>query len=248
MKIVIADDERMARMVLISMLRELYGETVEIKEARNGRDLLGVVETFQPEIALIDIKMSEMDGLKAISEIHTISPQTQNIIISGYADFSFAQTAISLNVVSYLLKPVSIELLEKAARKAMNKFEEWKILKEAGDGEEEPENAAIKAIANIHLYLEKHYQDPDLRVKTASEVFDITPNYLSALFAKKYGCRFVDYLAEIRIRHAQELLREKTWLSVAEVAQRVGFSSTRYFSKTFKKLTGVLPSEYAQKN
>lgn len=96
MKIVIADDERMARMVLISMLRELYGETVEIKEARNGRDLLGVVETFQPEIALIDIKMSEMDGLKAISEIHTISPQTQNIIISGYADFSFAQTAISL--------------------------------------------------------------------------------------------------------------------------------------------------------
>ncbi len=248
MKIVVADDEKMARIVLTSMLKELYGDTVEIREAKNGRELLRLVKEFCPEIALIDIKMSEMDGLRAISEINSIAPYTQSIIVSGYSEFSFAQTAVSLNVVAYLLKPVNIENLEKEIYKAKLKIQEYKVLEKVNeDKEEELQEITMAALADIHVYIEKHYQDKSLSVKTASEAFNITPNYLSTLFCKKYGCRFVDYLTQVRVRHAQELLREKNWLTVGQVAERVGYGSTRYFSKIFKRLTGYLPSEYAQK-
>ncbi len=83
----------------------------------------------------------------------------------------------------------------------------------------------MAALVDIHVYIEKHYQDKSLSVKTASEAFNITPNYLRTLFCKKYGCRFVDYLIQVRERHTQELLREKNQLTrylLSEYAQKAG--------------------------
>lgn len=236
----------MARLVLISMLNELYGDTVEMKEAKNGRDLLEVSRSWHPDIALVDIKMPEMDGLKAISDIRSVSPMTQCIVVSGYSDFSYAQEAVSLDAVAYLLKPVSTENLEWAVYRAKNKLEEYKTIQAANQDREKPEDSMIATLANIHVYLEEHYHEEEMSVKKAAEDFGITPNYLSSLFNKKYGCGFVDYLTQVRIRHAQEMLSEKPWLSIGQVASRVGYGNSRYFSKRFKEITGYLPSEFSK--
>jgi AraC-like DNA-binding protein len=73
-----------------------------------------------------------------------------------------------------------------------------------------------------------------------------TPSYLSNLFHRKTGTTFVKYLIKLRILKAKELL-SVTNLPVQQVAERVGYYSTRYFTKLFVEAVGIYPSEYRVK-
>lgn len=113
MKILLADDERMVRVGLISMLEELYPEQHTYFQAANGKDLLQILVLEKPDLVFVDIKMPELDGLSALEQAAEIRSDTKFLILSGYSDFSFAQSAIRLNVSDYLLKPVSLEILKE---------------------------------------------------------------------------------------------------------------------------------------
>lgn len=114
MKIVLADDEQMIRLGLINMLEEIGFSTGSIYQAKNGQELLSISKEKQPDLAFIDIKMPVMDGLEALQKMHFESPNTQCIMLTGYAEFEYAQSALSYNAVDYLLKPVSLTTLKKS--------------------------------------------------------------------------------------------------------------------------------------
>ena len=78
----------------------------------------------------------------------------------------------------------------------------------------------------------------------ADEVY-LTPTYLSSLFKKTTGSTIGQYLTEIRMNRAQELLTDPGW-KLYQVAEMVGFEDANYFAKTCKKKTGMLPSEYRE--
>lgn len=119
MKMIIADDERMAVLGMVSILRELYGQDLTLLEAANGAQLVSQVREQRPDIAFIDIRMPVMDGLTALTQVRRDSVETQCIMLSGYAEFDYARQALSLGAVDYLLKPVSAGELEKAVGRAM---------------------------------------------------------------------------------------------------------------------------------
>lgn len=119
MTILIADDERMVRLGLKSMLDELYPNKYTYFEARNGKELIELTKTNKPDIAFIDIKMPLINGLEALEQIKDISPNTQWLILSGYADFEYARAALRLGAIEYLLKPISIEELQKVMNYAL---------------------------------------------------------------------------------------------------------------------------------
>lgn len=113
MKILLADDERMVRLSFISMCEELYPGAHQYMQAKNGREMLELCKTEQPDLAFVDIRMPLMDGLSAMEEVLNFCPGTQFIILSGYSDFSYAQRAIRLGAQDYLLKPPSLEDIRK---------------------------------------------------------------------------------------------------------------------------------------
>ncbi|MNC66979.1 HTH-type transcriptional regulator YesS [compost metagenome] len=76
-----------------------------------------------------------------------------------------------------------------------------------------------------------------------SEQFQISTSYLSRLFKDEFGENFVDYLAQVRIGHAQQLLKE-TRETIHEVASRVGYTNYISFNRAFKKVTSTTPGEY----
>lgn len=121
MKILIADDERMVRLSFISMCEELYPGTHQFIEARNGKEMLEFGKHEQPELTFVDIKMPLMNGLDAIEELLAVCPGTQFIILSGYSDFSYAQKALRLGAQDYLLKPPSLEDIQKVITEAEKK-------------------------------------------------------------------------------------------------------------------------------
>ena len=124
MRILIADDERLARFQLKSMLCEIEGEAPVIYEADNGKKLIEECRRHRPDVAFVDIAMPQTDGLSAIEACMQICGDTQFVVVSGHSDFSFAKRAISLQVADYLLKPVEEEplrgLMEKLRGKLMH--------------------------------------------------------------------------------------------------------------------------------
>ena len=81
------------------------------------------------------------------------------------------------------------------------------------------------------------------RLEDVSTAVGFNATYFSTLFKKETGQNFMDYLTELRISKAKELLCGEE-LSVQDVAEQVGYRDLKYFSRLFKKLTGVSPSDY----
>ena len=92
-------------------------------------------------------------------------------------------------------------------------------------------------------YINSHYQEPELSVEQVSEVIHISPSYFSRMFREISELSFPEYVNNLRLNYASELLKTKR-LSVKEVAQKAGFSGTSYFSAQFKKKYGISPSSY----
>ncbi|MEH7087218.1 response regulator, partial [Neobacillus drentensis] len=128
MKIVIADDEPWVRTSLVSMIYEMEASWEIVGEASHGRELVDTIAQFKPEVAIVDIRMPELDGLEAIRICRELSPQTRWIIVSGFSDFQYAQQAVKLGVTEYLLKPIHPEELEKAINSIALHNKEYALL------------------------------------------------------------------------------------------------------------------------
>ena len=95
-------------------------------------------------------------------------------------------------------------------------------------------------------YMKENYRKP-LKLHEIAASVNLSENYFSYLFSKSTGQSFVNFLHELRVNKAKELLREGStpWY---EVGEKVGFDNPKYFSKIFKKHYGVSPLEYKEKN
>uniref|UniRef100_UPI0035B0FAAD LytR/AlgR family response regulator transcription factor n=1 Tax=Chitinimonas sp. TaxID=1934313 RepID=UPI0035B0FAAD len=103
----IADDERLMREQIIFRLKEAWPELVIIGEATNGRDAVAMARSQQPDIAFLDIRMPEMDGIEAG---RALAGQCHLVFVTAYDQY--AVTAFEQGAVDYLLKPADPERLK----------------------------------------------------------------------------------------------------------------------------------------
>ena len=97
-------------------------------------------------------------------------------------------------------------------------------------------------ITQVKALVEKNYARDASLETVASQVF-ISPCYLSVIFKKETNITFKNYLIQTRIEKAKELL-EKTDLKIYDIAEKVGYNNTRYFSELFQRICGKTPSQY----
>ena len=116
-RIVVADDEEELRKAIIRKIPwEEIGFLV-VGEAENGAEALRLAEELEPDLVLTDIRMPFISGIELARQIREIRPATQIAFLSGYDDFTYAQKAIQYNIISYMLKPISmVELTEELKR------------------------------------------------------------------------------------------------------------------------------------
>ena len=103
-------------------------------------------------------------------------------------------------------------------------------------------SAAQIVTFNARHYIQKNYAHPLTLAQVAHHVA-LSPNYLAALFKRQFGRTIIDFLTEVRIEQAKELLKT-TDRTVADVALAVGYQSPFYFSRAFKKAAGRSPNEF----
>ncbi len=119
-----------------------------------------------------------------------------------------------------------------------------KLAEDIRNRKEVRQNQSAMKIIN---YVNENYCDNTLSLKQISQEFGFNETYVSTLFRKVYGEKFSVVIEELRIKRACELIRN-TDEKISEIAQAVGYSSDASFRRAFKKITGVAPGEYREKN
>jgi DNA-binding NarL/FixJ family response regulator len=117
-RIVLADDHDLVRSGVKALLEMIEGVEV-IAEARDGAELITLVESLEPDIVMTDISMPGMDGITAISEIHGKHPQVRMLVLSMYDTVDFVKRAVTNGACGYLMKDAPPFELEQAVRSVM---------------------------------------------------------------------------------------------------------------------------------
>ena len=243
MKILIADDEYMEREMLTGIVQQRIGREADIRVVSNGRQAVDVATLWGAELILMDIEMPGLTGLEAARQILSQKPDCKIIFITAYSLFSYAHEAVKLGACDYILKPVNPEEVEKSIRHAYAQMESQKQLAEVAAEEQETENNGDVVMNKVRKYLKYNYMSYDISLDSVSEIVNMAPAYFSSRFKKCFGVNFVDYVTELRMNAAQELLKDPL-RSTAEIAGMVGYDSASYFTRAFKKHTGMTPTEY----
>ncbi|MCR5105107.1 MAG: response regulator [Eubacterium sp.] len=126
-----------------------------------------------------------------------------------------------------------------------DKLRKWfidKLTDACHDVKSRKENRSNGIIDRAKEYIMTHYQK-DISLDDVSREIDISPYYFSKLFKEATGDNFIEYLTNLRIDKAKDLL-DNTELSMKEICVQVGYANPNYFSRIFKKNVGVTPTEY----
>lgn len=115
--IVLADDHELVRESIASLLREVSDFQV-VGQCANGRQLLELVERTQPDVAVVDVSMPELNGIEAARRLREISPKTRVIALSNYTDEAYIRDMIDAGVVAYIIKSGAPKDLIQAIRTA----------------------------------------------------------------------------------------------------------------------------------
>jgi DNA-binding NarL/FixJ family response regulator len=117
-RIVLADDHDLVRSGIKALLSMIEGADV-IAEARDGQELIKLVESLSPDIVMTDISMPGMDGITAIAEIHSKHPEVRMLVLSMYDTVDFVKRAVANGACGYLMKDAPPFELEQAVRSVM---------------------------------------------------------------------------------------------------------------------------------
>ncbi len=170
MKLLIAEDEPLSLGDLAALDWASHGID-KVITAENGEEAYNIALTEKPDVILSDIKMPKMNGLELAEKLSVVLPESRFIILTAYNSFSYAQTAISTGVFSYILKPFMDDDVFSAVSKAVASVREQKL------------KISHAAQLTQQLELSKHFllgyffnifERKSVNLKALSEVFGIT--------------------------------------------------------------------------
>ncbi len=242
--IIVAEDEALLLENLVKKIETANVGFEVIGAAQTGIQAYELVEELNPDVLITDIRMPAMDGLTLIQKISEMHPRMDCIITSGYSDFEYARTAIKYRVTDYLLKPVDIEELKVALRKLRDRY-----VLEQNALEDVFRSTAAKPPAEIAALLKEfiiQHINEEINLNLIAHHMNYSSSYLTKIFYAHYGCTPSKYIISLRIQKAQQLLSHHSELSVRQIGEAVGYPEQGYFSRIFKKQTGVSPLDYRE--
>ena len=208
--------------------------------------MLSIVIEHKPDICLIDIRMPVMDGLRFAELVHENGYDTHMLILSGYADFQYAQKAMEFGCEGYLLKPAKIEELTRCLQSIIRNIDLVKNEERKKEHSADQQEYASLIVKKAVRYINAHMNQP-ISVNEIADELGISNSYLSTLFRRDMNTTLIDYVNQNKMKKACELLRE-TKMKNYEISHAVGCMDEKYFFKVFKEYIGLTPNEYRRQN
>lgn len=241
-KLIIVDDEKNIRdgLALCYPWKELGFEVVA--SLPDGKSALEYIDRYCVDVVLSDIRMPHMDGLAFAKTLYQEHSSIMIVLLSGFAEFEYAQKALRYGVKEYILKPVKYDDI---LRIFGNIYEELDIQRGIKKPEEPFSGYYDQIVSQAISYLNEHYSKASL--EEAASIVSLSPNYLSKIFKRKTGINFSEYLLKIKMEKASELLRDIT-RKTYEIAAEVGYDNPKNFTRAFKQYSGKTPREFREQD
>lgn len=234
---------------------------------RNGEEAFAFCGERKVDIIITDITMPVMDGVELLKKTSVDYPTTKTILLSCHQDFIYAKKALEYGAVDYILKIELSEskvfkVLDKAKRyvnmehhvknsdsmKVKNTVQDVDVIRKAdvcsasgrkSDQSTQEYDKKRYEVRKAVKIIEKEYME-NLSLHEIAYRVNLSPQYFSKVFSEEIGMSITDYLCEIRMAKAFELIRESNY-KIYQIAEMVGIPSYRYFIAVFKKKYGKSP-------
>ena len=244
--ILIVEDEAPIRDWIAYTISNISEEFNVLATASNGKEAYELALNLNPNVIISDIKMPIMGGIELAKKIKESYPHIYFILLTNYAEFSYAKEAISCGVYEYLIKTDirpkelkelldKINDLDKKGKRTNNDI----ITNEINFVNEECNysKSIKKSIDYIHKNYNKHISLQDI----SNYVF-LSHEYFSRLFKEEVGENFSSYLTNYRMKKAENLIKN-TDKKISQIAIEVGYANASYFSRSYKKFKGISPED-----
>lgn len=247
--ILIVEDNYALRDYLESILSHHY----KVLTAQNGQAALEVLQTkVHCQLVLSDIMMPVMDGYQLLEKLKSTDDyrHISVIMLTARADIQDKLKALRIGVDDYLLKPFEEEELlariENLLKNATLKLSQDDNIEKQTDKPEKTtlseadQNWLISIEENILQYMD----DSRFSIEFLSELMGMSRRQLQRRIKNFVGLTPKEYINEVRLHEVRGLLQTGELKSVAQAAEKGGYSNANYFSQQFKKRFGKVPSEY----
>jgi YesN/AraC family two-component response regulator len=251
----IVEDEMIERIVLKKMIQKKFGEKCLVFEAQNGKEAVELFRREKIQVAILDIGMPGINGIQAAEIMRKEDPNCCLIFLTAYDRFDYAKKAISIRAMEYLLKPYSQKEIINVVEEALRMNGEWsqETIKssdaEVDEGlallEKEPDYSSSRLTVMttmVEEFIRSNFMN-EISMNEVARSIGYSEPYFCKMFKQQFGQSFTSYLMEYRINEAKKFLEQPNVI-VREVGARVGYMDSNYFTKVFKRLVGINPSEY----
>lgn len=243
--ILIVEDNDDIRFYIQDNLRNDY----TVYQAVNGKEGWKKAQELQPDMIISDVMMPEMDGMELLHKIKADAHTSHIPVILLTARVADEQKLEGLNsgAVDYITKPFSFEMLQSRIKALLLQQESMRKLfqKQIEINPKEISATPVdeKFISHAIEIVEKNISEAEFSVEDLSKALFMSRVALYKKLLSLTGKAPLDFIRVIRMKRAAQLM-EKTQMTVSEIAYEVGFGNPKYFTKSFKKEFGKLPSEY----
>ena len=231
--IIIDDEEKIAEGIANLFPWEKIGFSVSAY-FQSAEKALAYMKNHKVDVVVSDIEMPGMSGLELCERL--MRENVRVVFISSFQNYEYLRSAIQYKVEDYLLKPIKFQELNETFLKIKESLD-----KERCVPSEEPPSYYDQITEKVKKYIRENYMDASQ--EEAAALVGMSSGYLSKIFKEKAGIGFQEYLTEVRMKKACELLDNIQFKSY-DVAFYVGYDNPKNFSRAFKAYYGITPKEY----
>lgn len=260
-KLMVVEDNDDLRSFLVSILQGDY----TVIEAENGHVGLEKAQTELPDFIITDVMMPEMDGLTMVQRIKRNADicHIPIIVLSAKASLEDRLQGLKAGIDDYITKPFSATYLKQRVENIIGqrRMLQQTLLTQLGEsiGADRTRNverfrldevqildADQEMMESLMKHIETRIDDQDLKIEELADAVNLGRTVFYGKIKSIVGMSPSDFLRHVRLQRAEELI-SKSQMTFSQIAYSVGFSDPKYFTKCFKKETGMTPSEYRQK-
>jgi len=213
---------------------QAHSASNRVLKARNGKEALYLLQREQVDLVLLDLQMPDMDGFEVLEAMRAMESTRKIpvIVVTGKILTETEMERLNQGVAAVLAK--GLFSIEETIEHISTALEHKRRISED----------AKRLVRLAMVYLQKNYPEPISRHDIAQHV-GITEDHLTFCFRQELGITPILYLQRYRINQAKRMLKESNQ-SITEIAYNVGFSDSGYFSRIFRRETGMSPEKYRQ--
>lgn len=245
-KMLIVEDDASIREMLADIFRTFY----QVITASDGVEALALIEKEMPNIVLSDVVMPRMSGTELCKQIKSEfnTCHIPVVLLTARTAVEHTLEGLRIGADDYITKPFNINILVSRCNNLVNsriQLQEKFTKQPQAYAQILATNPMDKEMLDRAMeIIEKHLDDSEFNVNTFAREMGIARTNLFSKLKAVTGQTPNDFILTIRLKKGALLLRNNPELNITEISDRVGFSSSRYFSKCFKDVYHVSPMGY----